>query len=112
MSFHIATGIRFCGESIIRIVSFRHGGVVCVGLGLFKTSRGIEAPCCHIAIDTLTRIGGNDLAICTESAQGSHVVHVIVTEASGLNSCTPFRNLTTTKIILVATSIFHCIGYD
>ena len=111
MSLHIATSIRFCGESIIRIVGFRHGGIVRIGLGYFKTSFHIEYPGGFIVIASFTWIGGNDLAIGSECAQGCHVVHVIVGEARGLLGSTPLGNLSTTKVILVTRRVTHRISY-
>lgn len=111
MSFHIATSIRFCGESIIRIVSFHHGGIVRIGLGYFKTSFHIKYPGGFIVVATLARVCGDYLSVSSESTQRYHVAHIIVAEASGLNSCTPLRELASASIIAIAGGVPLCVRY-
>ena len=102
MCFHIASGVRLGSEAVVGIVCLQRRGIVRVGLGHFKACCGMESPSGFIIVAALARVCGDYLSVSSESTQRYHVAHVIVAEASGLNSCTPLGNFATATIVLVA----------
>ena len=111
MSLDVTTSIRLRCEAVVGIVGFHHRGVIRIGLGYLKACCGMECPSGLVIIRSHGGIGADNLCTGSEGAQGGHVTHVVITEASGLQGCTPFGDFTATEIIFITGGIAQGIRY-